>query len=165
MSTAEQFIILGKILFSACLGGAIGVERELARKAAGFRTHMLLALAATLLVSVAAAFIKDTRLATSPQALQSDPLRIIEAIVAGVAFIGAGTILRSQQEKDVEGLTTAGSLLLVAAIGITVALELYWLASLTTLLALAILRVLALLEHKIKGRAASKALGSETGSG
>ncbi|MFW6353170.1 MAG: MgtC/SapB family protein, partial [Verrucomicrobiota bacterium] len=73
--------------------------------------------------------------------------------VAGVGFLGAGTIIRSRGGNEVEGLTTAGSLLLVAAIGVTVALELYLLAGLVTVLSLLILRLLHVLDRFFDRRA------------
>ena len=151
-----EIVVLGRLLLSGILAGVIGTERELARKPAGFRTHMLLAIAATLLVSVAAAFIEEADAQTTAEQLRPDPLRIIEAIVAGVAFLGAGTIIRHRDGHGVEGLTTAGSLLLVAALGVTVALGLYLLAILTTVLALAILRTLNHFEHDLRSRLESK---------
>ncbi|MFP4281350.1 MAG: MgtC/SapB family protein [Opitutales bacterium] len=153
MDAQTQLFILAKVAVAALFAGVIGAEREMARKPAGFRTHMLLASAAALLVSVAAAFIEETASATTGATLRPDPLRIVEAIVAGVAFLGAGTIIRSRGGNEVEGLTTAGSLLLVAAIGVTVALELYLLAGLVTVLSLLILRLLHVLDRFFDRRA------------
>jgi putative Mg2+ transporter-C (MgtC) family protein len=66
--------------------------------------------------------------------IQSDPLRIIEAVITGVSFLGAGTIIRHSSTDHVEGLTTAASLQLAAAVGVTVAVgQLLWCAGITIL--------------------------------
>jgi putative Mg2+ transporter-C (MgtC) family protein len=117
----EQIAILGKVAFAAVLGGIIGTEREYVRKAAGLRTHMLVAGAACLLQSLAP--IMATRIAgsASAEALRMDPTRIIQAIITGISFLGAGTIIFHREAGVVEGLTTAATILLVAAVGVTVA--------------------------------------------
>jgi putative Mg2+ transporter-C (MgtC) family protein len=72
--------------------------------------------------------------------LQTDPVRIVEAIVTGVSFLGAGTIFRRSHEETVEGLTTAACLLVCAAIGISVAVQRFVLAAIVTALAFFVLR-------------------------
>lgn len=147
MSPLDQLVILAQVVGAAVLAGFIGFEREVANKPAGGRTHMLLASAATLLVAVASAFVGDASTEIQGELLRADPLRVIEAIVAGVAFLGAGTIIRSRDTNQVEGLTTATSLLVVAAIGVAIALELYLLAVLTTVFTLLVLRAMERFEH------------------
>ena len=83
----------------------------------------------------------------------SDPIRIIEATVTGVAFLGAGTIFRHRDGDSIEGLTTAASLLLVAAIGLATALEQLLLAAVITGATLLLLRALTLVD---KARAAAR---------
>ena len=80
------------------------------------------------------------------QIVDSDPLRILGAVVTGVSFLGAGTILRRDRTNQVEGLTTAASLLLAAAIGMGVALSQWILAIGATALALITLRGVSLLQ-------------------
>lgn len=152
MSPLDQLLIVAKITGAAILAGFIGFEREVANKPAGGRTHMLLACAATLLVAIASAFVGETSAEVGGELLRTDPLRVIEAIVAGVAFLGAGTIIRSRDAHRVEGLTTATSLLVVAGIGVAVALELYLLAVLATAFTLVILRTMNRLEHFLAER-------------
>jgi putative Mg2+ transporter-C (MgtC) family protein len=138
-SWIEQLQTIGLVGLSMILGGIIGLERERADKPAGLRTHMLVSGAATTLVILADLIVVGSSL--PPEILRTDPVRIIEAIVAGVAFLGAGTIIRRQ--TDVEGLTTAASLLFAAAMGIAVALHQFVLAAgavLLTLLVLAVVR-------------------------
>lgn len=106
------------LLVSLALGAAIGLERELAGKPAGLRTHMIVCAAATLLVSLGDVIVSNAGIAD--RLVRSDPIRIIEAVITGVTFLGAGTIIR--ERSDVEGLTTAASLFYVTAIGIAVAL-------------------------------------------
>lgn len=149
-----QIQILLYILLAMFLGGLIGLERELAKKPAGLRTHMLVAGAATLLVGLGDPIIQQ--MDVSNEMLRSDPIRIVEAVVTGISFLGAGTIIRGREE--VEGLTTAASLLFVASIGIATALSQFILAVSLTLLLLLILRVVKWLEdyiHKLHEEANS----------
>jgi putative Mg2+ transporter-C (MgtC) family protein len=124
------------------LGGAVGLDREWRRKPAGMRTHMLVCLAAasfTVLagqVSVMARELGQT----------GDPVRIVEAVTAGVAFLGAGTIFRAG--RDVKGLSTGGSIWLVGAIGIACGAGSFALAIINAVLAVVILSVLGLLERR-----------------
>jgi putative Mg2+ transporter-C (MgtC) family protein len=80
--------------------------------------------------------------------LRTDPVRIIEAIVTGIAFLGAGTIFRDREGSKMRGLTTAASLLITAPIGVAVAINRYVLAVGITLLALFVLRILMKFEPK-----------------
>lgn len=140
---------LGNVVLGMILGGLIGLEREHADKPAGFRTHMLVAGAATLLVVLADDI--GTRFSHEhyAQALRIDPLRIIEAIITGISFLGAGTIFRSGHGSAVHGLTTAASLLLAGAIGIAVALNKWLLAVCVTALVLIVLFVFSWFDRRI----------------
>jgi putative Mg2+ transporter-C (MgtC) family protein len=135
----SQLQTVGAVLIAAVLGGFVGVERELADRPAGLRTHAILAAAACLLVSLPDALLDYYSLETTPEILRADPIRVVEAVVTGTAFLGAGTIFRDR-ERGVEGLTTAASLLLVGAIGISVALKQLLTAVLVTILTLLLLR-------------------------
>jgi len=135
--------VAGEVAFAMVLGGVIGLEREVAHKPAGMRTHMLVAGAASLLVGLGHALIQEFTFHgtdSSSLRLQTDPIRIVEAIVTGVSFLGAGTIFRRNQAETVEGLTTAACLLLSAAVGVSVAVERFLLAACVTALALIVLR-------------------------
>lgn len=114
---------------AALLGGLQGLEREWLKKAAGLRTHMLVALGS-------AVFVLAPREAGMPEA---DLGRVVQGVAAGVGFIGAGTILKIASEREIQGLTTAASLWLAAAVGLSVGAGLIWLPVLTSVLALAIL--------------------------
>jgi putative Mg2+ transporter-C (MgtC) family protein len=121
--------IIIRLLIAAILGGILGFEREQKGKAAGLRTHMLVALGAALYVLI-------------PQQLgvsDADLTRVLQGLVAGVGFLGAGTILKGNGEEEIKGLTTAAGLWLTAAIGVAAGLGREATAVLSTLLALAIL--------------------------
>ncbi|HMT19454.1 MAG TPA: MgtC/SapB family protein [Candidatus Saccharibacteria bacterium] len=122
----EELDILLKVVVAICLGGFIGIERELAGKPAGIRTHMFVAGAATLIMSISTILIGSFNEQFGK--VQSDPVRVIEAITVGISFIGAGTVLKSEKNHNVYYLTTAASILFASGIGITVALEKYGLA-------------------------------------
>ena len=105
--TTQLWPVIG-VAFAMALGGAVGYERELKNRPAGFRTHMLVAGAATLLVELGELLLFDThyRLLSG---INVDPLRLVEAVVSGVAFIGAGTIFATRNGETVAGITTAAS--------------------------------------------------------
>lgn len=148
MNWLMQFEIVGEVALAMLLGGIIGFERELADKPAGFRTQMLVAGAAALLVGLGDSLL--IRFAVEGQTnLSMDPIRIVEAIVTGISFLGAGTIFRRDSSEQVQGLTTAASILLCAAVGISVALRQFVLAIGVTLLALIVLRGLTGIEKRL----------------
>ena len=120
-----------RLLLAAVLGGLIGFERERKGKAAGLRTHMLVALGAAFFVLV-------------PQqagASDADLSRIVQGLIAGIGFLGAGSIVRNSDQTDVNGLTTAASIWLTAAIGVAAGLGREASAVIATVLALAILAI------------------------
>jgi putative Mg2+ transporter-C (MgtC) family protein len=151
MEWYSQFEILAEVALAMLLGGLIGLEREIANKPAGFRTHMLVAGAAALLVGLGDALLLRFNIASN-EGIRSDPIRIVEAVVTGISFLGAGTIFRRSRSEQVEGLTTAASLLLSGAVGIAVALRQFVLAVGITLLALGVLRGLRYVEKMIERR-------------
>lgn len=144
------WIPVAKVVFGMFLGGLIGLERELAGKPAGLRTHMLVAGASTLLVVLGDVMISTYSGSAFGDAIRTDPIRIMEAIITGISFLGAGTIIFRSRDETVEGLTTAASILFAAAIGITVALQRYFLATILTVIAIVILFGLGYIEHFIK---------------
>jgi putative Mg2+ transporter-C (MgtC) family protein len=123
-----------RLLIAAVLGGILGFEREHKGKAAGVRTHMLVALGAALFVLV-------------PQmsGSQADAMsRVVQGVIAGIGFLGAGTILKNTEgdEGQVKGLTTAAGLWMTAAIGVSAGMGREATAVFSTLLALGILGVM-----------------------
>lgn len=143
-----QLGIVGSVVFAMLLGGLIGYERETRNRPAGLRTHMLVAGAAALLLGIGDLMAEHFSDESYQNLVRVDPIRIIEALVTAVAFIGAGTIIQHARKDVVLGLTTATSLLLTAAIGVGVGLQQYVLAMGVTLVALMVLRVLTVLEGK-----------------
>ena len=142
-------VVLGSA-YAMLLGGAIGFEREMKDRPAGFRTHMLVAGAAALLVGLGPLILADPAYARGGNMLRLDPIRLVEATITGVAFIGAGTIFSHRSKEHVAGITTAASLLMSAVIGICVALRYYMLAFLVTALTLIVLFALSWVERQLK---------------
>ena len=139
--TIPLWEVVLRLVLASLLCGAIGFEREIRDQPAGFRTHILLGLGAALFTLVSAyGFEPFTRAAMGGGGLQFDPTRIAAQIVAGVGFLGAGSIIR--QGRDVRGLTTAASLWAASAIGMAVGAGYLFGAAATTFLAMATLYAL-----------------------
>jgi putative Mg2+ transporter-C (MgtC) family protein len=98
-----QLVILLDVTVAMGLGGLIGIEREFANKPAGFRTHTLVAGAAALLVGLSDVLLERFSVEIYSGILRTDPIRIVEAIVTGISFLGAGTIFRSGKDEGIEG--------------------------------------------------------------
>lgn len=127
-----------RLLTAAILGGLLGFEREQKGKAAGLRTHMLVALGAALFVLIPQqAGVSD-----------ADLTRVLQGLVAGIGFLGAGTIIKGNGEEEIKGLTTATSIWLTAAIGVAAGMGREATAVLSAPLALLILYTVP----KIAGR-------------
>lgn len=137
ITVSEQLLILMDITIAALLSGAIGGEREKLDKPAGLRTNMIIGSIACFLVSISP-HLSNFVAAAIQEELRVDPIRILQAIIIGISFIGAGTILKSQEENTVRNLTTASILLYSTGIGISVALHAYVAAVGLTLLGLLI---------------------------
>lgn len=144
---------LGSAAYAMLLGGVIGYERELRNRPAGFRTHMLVAGAAALLMVVASLPLDE--LSQDP-GRRVDPLRLVEAVIGGVAFIGAGTIFAHRRGEHVAGITTAASLLMAAVIGLLTGLGHVLLSTAATLLTLGVLLLLDLIERHTRMRNAPR---------
>jgi len=139
MDLGSDFSILLRVAAAMLFGGILGIERELGRHAAGLRTHMLIAGAAALIVGLGDSVAEHFQQDQYRDLLQVDPIRLIEAVVACVGFIAAGTILRGTRDGEVSGLTTATSLLMAASLGIAVGIGAYVIATGVTLLCLLVL--------------------------
>ena len=139
---AQLTRITVRLLIAALLGAVLGFEREHKGKAAGVRTHMLVAMGAALFVMV-------------PQlsGAQADAMsRVVQGVIAGIGFLGAGTILKGHAEdadQHVKGLTTAAGLWITAAIGVSAGLGRESTAILSTLLALAVFSVMPLIVSRL----------------
>lgn len=139
----ELWIIV-RLLCAVTLGGVIGFEREQTGKAAGVRTHMLVALGAAMFVSFNSLFTLASQ-SLAPAGgpgnfrIQIEPLATIDAVVTGISFLCAGLIFVSRESDKVKNLTTAASIWVTAAIGIAVALDRYLIAVASTAIVLVIL--------------------------
>lgn len=137
--------VLVRLTAAAVLGAVIGFQRERAGKPAGLRTHMLVTLGTAVFV-----------LACSASGMNSDGLsRVIQGIVTGIGFIGAGSILKLDERREVQGLTTAAGVWMTAAVGVAVGLGSLGVAILATLFALAVLSFAKRYERRDGGRAAA----------
>ncbi len=121
--------ILLRLLLAAVLGGILGYEREHHGKAAGIRTHMLVAMGAALFVLVPQQGGMEV----------ADMSRVIQGVIAGIGFLGAGAIIKNKSEENVLGLTTAAGVWMTAAIGIACGLGRETTAVVSTVLALVVL--------------------------
>ena len=142
-----QHIILIRVGIAALLGGVIGYEREAHAVTAGLRTHMLIATAACLFTLLTFEIFEVVMVGGSDNA---DPIRAIEAVTAGIAFLGAGAIF--QQRGSVLGLTTGAGMWLAGAIGVTVALGYYVIALVVAVLAVIVLAALRAFAHRVIGK-------------
>lgn len=133
LTDVEQATRVGlRLLVAALLGGLLGYERETHGKAAGVRTHMLVCTGAAL-------FVLGSELVGGGDDAMS---RVVQGIVAGIGFLGVGTIIKGSNMDEVKGLTTAAGVWMTAAVGVCVGLGLEATAVLATLLMLFILHVL-----------------------
>jgi putative Mg2+ transporter-C (MgtC) family protein len=173
MEWQEQARILGQVALAMALAAIIGIDRELAHKPAGLRTHMLVSGAAALLVGLGFTIVRRFGGSSQYPLVRVDPVVVIQAVVTAVGFLGAGTILHaggggggggrttsgsasSDALVHIEGLTTAASLLFVAALGTCVALGQTLLALGVTALAWVTLRLIAALEERFRRRGAAR---------
>ena len=131
--TSNDLELIIRLLVSVLLGGIIGLEREKSHKPAGLRTHIFVCMGACLF-TIASFYLLPTDIIGS-----FDATRIAAGVVAGISFIGAGSIIALR--GDVKGLTTAASLWVIAAIGLIVGLGNYILPIITTVIAYVILRL------------------------
>ena len=146
-----QFQILFGVIIAMFLGGAIGFEREISNRPAGLRTHMLVAGAACLFVALGDHMVRSFDATLGSTLVQSDPIRIIQAVLIGISFLGAGTIVR-RQEEGIEGLTTAASILVAAGIGVASALDLWIISVGITALTLLTLSGVRVIERALVAR-------------
>jgi putative Mg2+ transporter-C (MgtC) family protein len=137
-----------RLMLAVLLGGMIGFEREQSSHAAGLRTHMMVCLGSCLLMLLSiygfSAFVDEVN-------VRVDPARLAAAVITGVGFLGAGTILHTG--KGITGLTTAASVWVVSAIGLGVGAGFYFASSVATAMVLFVLWAMNKLERKyIRGK-------------
>jgi putative Mg2+ transporter-C (MgtC) family protein len=135
-------VVIIRLLASALLGAAIGFERESAGKRAGLRTHMLVAAGTTVLV-----------LGGLNSGMEHDAIsRVIQGIITGIGFVGAGSILKREEDQKIEGLTTSAAIWMAAAIGVAAGLGVIGLALIATVLTLVVLRITYWFERRTLGK-------------
>jgi putative Mg2+ transporter-C (MgtC) family protein len=138
--------VLLRMVSAVVLGSIVGIERERAGKPAGLRTHILVSLGTAVVV-----------LACSRSGMSSDGLsRVIQGIVTGIGFIGAGSILKLDEERNIQGLTTAAGLWMTAAIGVAVGLGSLGVAILATVSTVIVLAVAGVHERRLASKKESE---------
>jgi len=138
MLTESQIAL--RLILTVFLSGLIGLERQLLRRTAGLRTHILVSLGSCLIM-LTSLYVFDIYRVHGP----IDPSRIAAGVITGIGFLGAGTIIT--ERGNVKGLTTAASLWVVAGIGLAVGCGFYSGSVITTMLALVVLFFLRRMEN------------------
>jgi putative Mg2+ transporter-C (MgtC) family protein len=133
---------LFRLVLAVLLGAAIGFERERHKRAAGLRTHMLIALGVAVVVIAA----------EQSGATAADLSRVLQGVLAGIGFLGAGTILKQDESEHVRGLTTAASVWATAAISMAAGLGRATTAIVATIIALIVLSLLVSFEQKMRSK-------------
>lgn len=145
-TTLAWQVIAVRMLLAIVLGGILGFERELGAHAAGLRTHMLVCLAAATFAVVTVEIVSMPTFAEDQ--VRADPIRLVEAITAGVAFLAAGFIIFKRGQ--VRGLTTGAGMWLAASIGLAAGLGLWVVSGLATLLGAIVLAILRRVEARFE---------------
>jgi putative Mg2+ transporter-C (MgtC) family protein len=137
----ETVRVVLRMLAALLAGGIIGLQRETSGKAAGLRTHMLVCAGTTLFV-----------LAAIDAGMEQDALsRVIQGLVTGIGFLGAGAILKVESSHQIKGLTTAAGIWMTAALGVAIGLGQLGTAAIGTVLAWFVLAVLIGIDRRIGG--------------
>lgn len=144
-TTLELSAIIVRLLIAMVCGAAIGVEREWRAHAAGLRTHILVCLSAAIVAILTIEIAHHD--AFNQKEVRLDPIRLIEAVTAGVAFLAAGMIVYAKGE--VHGLTTGAGLWFAGAIGLSCGLGFWQIGLIATGFALGVLWLLRLIENKL----------------
>jgi putative Mg2+ transporter-C (MgtC) family protein len=149
-STYTSFpVIVARLMLATIFGAVIGFEREWRNRPAGLRTHILICVASAMFALLTIEIVHAPMFTTyaMKEAVKVDPIRVVEAVTAGIAFLAAGTILFSRGE--VQGLTTGAGMWLAGAIGLAAGLGLWQIAGFGTLLVLIVLGLMHALEVKL----------------
>jgi len=142
-------VIAARLLLAAVFGAAIGFEREWQNRPAGLRTHILVCVAAAIFAILTIEIVHAPMFAEAApkEAVKLDPIRLVEAVTAGVAFLAAGVVIFTRGQ--VHGLTTGAGMWLAGAIGVASGLGLWQIALLATVIALVVLGLLHVLESRL----------------
>jgi putative Mg2+ transporter-C (MgtC) family protein len=132
--------ILARLSVALLFGALLGYEREETHKAAGLRTHMLVAVGSALFI------LAPIEIGVTAEHLT----RVVQGLTAGIGFLGAGAILKLSEQRQIKGLTTAANLWLTVAVGTATGMGLVWPAAYAVLLAVAVLTLAHHLEAWIR---------------
>jgi len=136
LNNSQELIILFRIALSVALGFVLGIERELYKRPAGLRTHVLVCIASCLIMLVSMYGFEG-----------GDPARLAAQVVSGIGFLGAGAIIRG--DKDIKGITTAATIWMSAMLGLSCGNGFYFGAILVTICSLIILTIFRRFETKM----------------
>ncbi|MEN5206866.1 MgtC/SapB family protein [Stenotrophomonas terrae] len=125
-------VIVSRLTTAIVLGGLLGLERERKGRAAGLKTHILVSVGSALFV------LAPLQMGISG----ADVTRVMQGIVSGIGFLGAGAILKLDAEERIQGLTTAAGIWMTAAIGMAAGMGMEMVAFITTIAALAVVSTL-----------------------
>ncbi|HVI70535.1 MAG TPA: MgtC/SapB family protein [Pyrinomonadaceae bacterium] len=140
-------IVVIRVVAAVILGGILGIQRERAGKPAGLRTHMIVCLGTAVVVLACLASSMDT----------SGLSRVVQGIVTGIGFIGAGSILKLSEQREIRGLTTAAGLWMTAAIGVAVGLGSLGVALIGTATTFIVLSLIGAVEARLEKREKTRA--------
>ena len=143
LGSGRQFaLVLLRLIVAAVLGGLVGIQRQRARKPAGLRTHILVCLGSSVII-----------VACSAIGMNFDgQSRVIQGLLTGVGFIGAGSILKLSHEHEIKGLTTAAGVWMTAAIGIACGVGTIGIALIATVLTVIVLTLVKAIEDRAEER-------------
>jgi putative Mg2+ transporter-C (MgtC) family protein len=142
----SYYEIVIRLLLGAAIGGLIGFEREIHGRAAGFRTQLIVCVAAVLIMIISENYYHYMQ--GLDQSLRIDPARIASSALVGIGFLGAGVIIKSG--FSIRGLTTAASIWIVSAVGLAIGAGLYFEGAVTAVITIIALMTLRMIERKIK---------------
>jgi putative Mg2+ transporter-C (MgtC) family protein len=143
----ETVRVVLRLVAALLVGGIIGLQREVSGKAAGLRTHMLVCAGTTLFV-----------LAALGAGMQQDAMsRVIQGLVTGIGFLGAGAILKVESSHQIKGLTTAAGIWMTAALGVAIGVGQLGTAAIGTVFAWLVLAVLIKLDKRLDSSSPDRA--------
>jgi len=145
LNNSQELIILFRIALSVALGFVLGIERELYKRPAGLRTHVLVCIASCLIMLVSMYGFEG-----------GDPARLAAQVVSGIGFLGAGAIIRG--DKDIKGITTAATIWMSAMLGLSCGNGFYFGAILVTICSLIILTIFRRFETKMAASSKYKSI-------
>jgi putative Mg2+ transporter-C (MgtC) family protein len=140
-------VVIIRVIAAVILGGILGLQREKAGKPAGLRTHMIVCLGTAVVVLACLASSMD----------MAGLSRVIQGIVTGIGFIGAGSILKLSEQQEIRGLTTAAGLWMTAAIGVAVGLGSLGVALIGTAATFIVLSLIGVVESRLEKREKTQA--------